>query len=566
MSKIAFMTLGCKVNQADTASMQMLFREAGYEVCDFNETADVYLVNTCVVTNAGQQKSRQMIRRAIRRNPAALVVVAGCYPQTAAEEVKTIQGVDLLIGTQDRAKVVTLVEAAAARKRQGVKRQREQEKGEDLFVGAGLSSCKDQVPPYKNKATKGQVCAKDGTPALVEANQKVALTINSAEGGYIETEIDDAVRPWAVHTCFEEMAGGNEEDKTRAYLKIQEGCNQYCSFCIIPYARGPLRSRSLSGIRSEVERLTAQGYEEVVLIGIHLGCYGKERTDGTTLYDAVEAALAVPELHRLRLGSLESVEVEERLLEMMAREPRLCPHLHLPLQSGCDKILRDMHRPYDTARFAALLSMIRGKVPGVAVTTDIIVGFPGETEEDFQATYEFARQCGFAKIHIFPYSMRKGTPAAARKDQIPESVKHQRAEKMAALDAALQQAYFEQNVGRKVQVLVEQVMTNQADSTTAVANAQERSAGSEFTAAGEASDRIAGGRKVLEPAQTAGNDAKERTADDKGQVQKKTVTRVEGLSENYIRVEFPGEAALCGKVVTVEITRAGLDKCEGRMV
>ncbi|MED9853333.1 MAG: tRNA (N(6)-L-threonylcarbamoyladenosine(37)-C(2))-methylthiotransferase MtaB, partial [Succiniclasticum sp.] len=531
MSKIAFMTLGCKVNQADTASMQMLFREAGYEVCDFNEIADVYLVNTCVVTNAGQQKSRQMIRRAIRRNPAALVVVAGCYPQTAAEEVKTIQGVDLLIGTQDRAKVVTLVEAAAARKR-----QREQEKGEDLFVGAGLSSCKDQVPPYKNKATKGQVYAKDGAPALVEANQKVALTINSAEGGYIETEIDDAVRPWAAHTRFEEMAGGNEEDKTRAYLKIQEGCNQYCSFCIIPYARGPLRSRSLSGIRSEVERLTAQGYEEVVLIGIHLGCYGKERTDGTTLYDAVEAALAVPELHRLRLGSLESVEVEERLLEMMAREPRLCPHLHLPLQSGCDKILRDMHRPYDTARFAALLSMIRSKVPDVAVTTDIIVGFPGETEEDFQATYEFARQCGFAKIHIFPYSMRKGTPAAARKDQIPESVKHQRAEKMAVLDAALQQAYFEQNVGRKVQVLVEQVVTNQADSTTAVANAQKRSVGSEFTAAGEASDRIAGGRKVLEPAQTAGNDAKERTADDKGQVQKKTVTRVEGLSENYIRV------------------------------
>ena len=180
MSKIAFMTLGCKVNQADTASMQMLFREAGYEVCDFNETADVYLVNTCVVTNAGQQKSRQMIRRAIRRNPAALVVVAGCYPQTAAEEVKTIQGVDLLIGTQDRAKVVTLVEAAAARKQ-----QREQEKGEHLFVGAGLSSCKDQVPPYKNKATKGQVYAKDGAPVLVEANQKVALTINSAEGGYI---------------------------------------------------------------------------------------------------------------------------------------------------------------------------------------------------------------------------------------------------------------------------------------------------------------------------------------------------------------------------------------------
>lgn len=489
MSKIAFMTLGCKVNQADTASMQMLFCEAGYEICDFNEAADVYLVNTCVVTNAGQQKSRQMIRRAIRRNPEALVVVAGCYPQTAAEEVKAIQGVDLLLGTQDRAKVVALVEGAVARKRQSTK-------------------------------------------------------LRGVQG-------ENEVRPWEAQTCFEEMAGGNEEDKTRAYLKIQEGCNQYCSFCIIPYARGPLRSRSLSSIRSEVERLTAQGYEEVVLLGIHLGCYGKERTDGTTLYDAVAAALSVPELHRLRLGSLESVEVEERLVDLMAREPRLCPHLHLPLQSGCDKILRDMHRPYDTARFASLLKMIRHKVPNVAVTTDIIVGFPGETEEDFKATYAFARQCGFAKIHIFPYSMRKRTPAAARKDQIPESVKHRRAETMAALDATLQQAYFEQNVGRKVQVLVEQVVGGTHRSSGVLVE--------QTTAVTALTDCLT--EATVEENHSSGTVPESVTEENRS-----SGTVVEGLSENYIRVEFPGEAALCGKVVTVEITRAGLDKCEGRMV
>ena len=345
MKKIAFMTLGCKVNQADTASMQELFRQAGYTVCDFTEEADVYVVNTCVVTNTGQQKSRQMIRRAIRKENDALIVVTGCYPQTAAEEVKAIDGVDLIIGTQDRAKIVMLVEAALAKKR---------------------------------------------------------------------NQIDDEVRPWEQSVQFEEMSGGNEADKTRAYLKIQEGCNQYCSYCIIPYARGPIRSRSLQSIREEVQRLTEAGYKEIVLIGIHLGCYGKEMKDGTTLYDAVQAALSVPALQRLRLGSLESVEVEERLLDLMETDKRLCPHLHLPLQSGCDNVLTDMHRPYDTKKFKALLDQIRKRVPGIAVTTDVIVGFPGETEADFDVTCNFVKQCGFAKMHIFPYSKRKGTPAAAR--------------------------------------------------------------------------------------------------------------------------------------------------------
>lgn len=436
MEKIAFMTLGCKVNQADTASMQELFRQAGYTVCNFTEEADVYVVNTCVVTNTGQQKSRQMIRRAIRKENDALIVVTGCYPQTAAEEVKAIDGVDLIIGTQDRAKIVTLVEAALEKKR---------------------------------------------------------------------NQIDDEVRPWEQGVQFEEMSGGNEADKTRAYLKIQEGCNQYCSYCIIPYARGPIRSRSLQSIRKEVQCLTEAGYREIVLIGIHLGCYGKEMKDGTTLYDAVQAALSVPTLQRLRLGSLESVEAEERLLDLMGTDKRLCPHLHLPLQSGCDKILKDMHRPYDTKRFATLLEQIRIKVPGIAVTTDVIVGFPGETEADFDVTCNFVKQCGFAKMHIFPYSKRKGTPAAARQDQIPENVKKQRAEKLAEIDRGMQQAHFAQNVGTNHAVLVEQPVITE----------------------------------------------------------KKANGFVEGLTENYIRVELPGSAEICGKVVETKITEALIDKCRG---
>lgn len=344
MRRIAFYTLGCKVNQADTASMEAIFKASGYQVVGFNEDADVYLVNTCVVTNTGQRKSRQIINRAVRHNPLALTVVTGCYPQTAPEEVRAIDGVDVIIGNQERGRIVELVEEALTTK---------------------------------------------------------------------HDHILDNVQKMTVDTRFEELSVGTETNKTRAFLKIQEGCNQYCTYCIIPFARGPLRSRSLESIKEEISKLVAAGYKEVVLIGIHLGCYGKELAkEGVklSLYDAVQAALSVPGVERLRLGSLESVEVETRLLELMAKEPRLCHHLHLPLQSGCDKILKSMHRPYDTARFAELLKEIRSYVPDIAVTTDIIVGFPGETEEDFEETLAFAKSCGFAKMHIFPYSKRKGTP------------------------------------------------------------------------------------------------------------------------------------------------------------
>ena len=387
MAKIAFYTLGCKVNQADTASMENLFLRSGYQLVSFDGEADVYIINTCVVTNTGQRKSRQTIHRAIRKNPNALIVVTGCYPQTAAEEVKAIAGVDMIIGNQDRAQIVQLVEERLAHR---------------------------------------------------------------------QTDTLDAVHKLTASTAFEEMAAGDITDKTRAFLKIQEGCNQFCTYCIIPYARGPLRSRSLESIRTETQRLISAGFKEIVLIGIHLGCYGKENPDGPTLYDAVKTVLDVPGVQRLRLGSLESVEVEPRLLTLMQEDARFCRHLHLPLQSGCDKTLQAMHRPYTTAKFQTLLADIKTKVPDIAITTDVIVGFPGETEADFETTCKFAESCGFSKMHIFPFSARKGTPAEKFAGAVTEAVKKERADILGRIDETMHKAFLQAMVGQNAEVLFEQ--------------------------------------------------------------------------------------------------------------
>lgn len=387
MAKIAFYTLGCKVNQADTASMENLFLRSGHQLVSFDGEADVYIINTCVVTNTGQRKSRQTIHRAIRKNPNALIVVTGCYPQTAAEEVKAIAGVDMIIGNQDRAQIVQLVEERLAHR---------------------------------------------------------------------QTDTLDAVHKLTASTAFEEMAAGDITDKTRAFLKIQEGCNQFCTYCIIPYARGPLRSRSLESIRTETQRLISAGFKEIVLIGIHLGCYGKENHDGPTLYDAVKTVLDVPGVQRLRLGSLESVEVEPRLLTLMQEDARFCRHLHLPLQSGCDKTLQAMNRPYTTAKFKTLLADIKTRVPDIAITTDVIVGFPGETEADFETTCKFAESCGFSKMHIFPFSARKGTPAEKFAGAVTEAVKKERADILGRIDETMHKAFLQAMVGQNAEVLFEQ--------------------------------------------------------------------------------------------------------------
>ena len=334
--KAAFMTLGCKVNQFETETMEGLFRARGYDVVSFEETADVYVINTCSVTHLSDRKSRQLIRRAARMNPSACIAVTGCYAQVAPEEIRAIEGVRVVIGTKERARIVDYVEAS-------------------LRGGTG-----------------------------------VAGTI---------TDIMQA-------RVFEDIPLHSAPHRTRAFLKIEDGCQNFCTFCIIPYARGPVKSRALSALAREMNHLVEAGFHEVVLTGIHLGAYGIDLAERPTLADACRTALAEEKLRRLRLRSLESVELSADLLELMRTEPRFAAHLHLPLQAGSDNVLRAMNRHYDTTAFAQLIAEVRTAVPGVAISTDIIVGFPGETEEDFAAGMDFVRRMGFARMHVFPYSAR----------------------------------------------------------------------------------------------------------------------------------------------------------------
>ena len=392
---VAFLTLGCKVNQIETQSMSELFRRAGYEIKEFGEDADIYVINTCSVTAVGEKKSRQQIRRAHRMNPGAVIAVTGCYAQLAPEDIAAIEGVGLVVGTKDRQNIVTMAEEAAA----SYARER-------------------------------------------KATSKVG---NIRETHEFEELIVDVKGDIAPH------------QRTRAFIKIQEGCENFCTYCIIPYTRGPLRSRHLDSIRSEAKRLAEEGYREIVLTGIHLGAYGRDFKDGTTLADAVETILQEKSFARVRLSSLESVEVDERLLTMMKNEPRFAPHLHLPLQAGSDEILRRMNRHYNTAEFIDLTERLRKEVPSLALTTDIIVGFPGETEELFAETLKNAELIGFSKIHVFPYSVRPGTPAATMPNQVPELVKKERVHRLEAVGERTAAKFRQSSVGCVKEVLIETI-------------------------------------------------------------------------------------------------------------
>ena len=383
--KAAFMTLGCKVNQFETETMEGLFRARGYDVVPFEERADVYVINTCSVTHLSDRKSRQLIRRAVRTNPAACVAVTGCYAQVAPEEIRALDGVRVVIGTKERARIVDYVEAS------------------------------------------------------LRADTGVAGTI---------TDIMQA-------RVFEDIPLHALPHRTRAFLKIEDGCQNFCTFCIIPYARGPVKSRELSAVAREMRLLVDAGFHEVVLTGIHLGAYGIDLAERPTLADACRTALAEEGLQRLRLGSLESVELSADLLELMRTEPRFAAHLHLPLQAGSDAVLRAMNRHYTTEQFAQLVVEVRAAVPGVAISTDIIVGFPGETEEDFAAGMDFVRRMGFARMHVFPYSARRGTPAARRTDQVPPMVRKERAARMQALAEELAEGYHRSMLGSVAEVLFE---------------------------------------------------------------------------------------------------------------
>ncbi|MGE4271950.1 MAG: tRNA (N(6)-L-threonylcarbamoyladenosine(37)-C(2))-methylthiotransferase MtaB [Desulfitobacterium sp.] len=383
---VCFVTLGCKVNQTESEALGQLFRNNGYNVVPTTEKADVVVVNTCTVTNTGDAKSRQIIRRMVKAHPDAFVVVMGCYAQTAPGEILDIEGVDLVLGTQDRGKILEWID-------------------------------------------------------IVRREQQPKSSVHT---------IWDAKE-------FEELPLIEEESRTRATLKIQEGCNKFCTYCIIPYARGPVRSRIPENAVAEAEKLVAAGYKEIVLTGIHTGSYGEDLGDDWNLARLVKGIAKVEGLHRLRLSSIEPMEFTPELIEIIMSTPAVCPHLHIPLQCGSDDVLTRMKRPYTVSEFKELIHRLNGLLPGIAVTTDVIVGFPGETEENFQESIETVRSCGFSGAHIFPYSMRKGTPAAKYPDQLPNKVKEQRVKALMKVAKESQEEYIRKFLGQTVEVLVEWV-------------------------------------------------------------------------------------------------------------
>ena len=386
MKTVAFTTLGCRVNQYDTDAMKGLFIKAGYTPVGFDEEASIYVINTCSVTNMGEKKSRQLIRQAKRRNPEAFIVVTGCYAQLAPEVISAIDGVNLVIGTANRNKIVELVE--------------------------NIPSTEEQISIVRNVMEE---------------------------------------------STFEEMPlFGNEIEKCRAFMKIQEGCNNFCSFCIIPYTRGKLKSRKIEDIVEEAKRLVAYGYKEVVLTGIHLGNYGIELPERPTLGRVVRELLTIDGLERIRFGSIESVEVSEELIELMATNPRVCPNLHLPLQAGSDPVLKSMNRHYNLQQYKDLVKYLRSRIPNLSITTDIIAGFPGETDELFEETMRTVKEVGFTHIHAFPYSIREGTPAAKMEDQVPEAVKKTRVALLNQLGKEGFKAYANRFLNQPVKVLIEQ--------------------------------------------------------------------------------------------------------------
>lgn len=434
MAKVAAYTLGCKVNQYETDALLTIFRQAGYETVEFGQRADVYVINTCTVTNEGERKSRQIIRRATAKNPDAIVVVVGCFAQVAPEKALAIPGVDLVLGTRDRARIIDLIER--------VKKERHP-----------LSAVVD----------------------VMRAD------------------------------TFEELPMEGAHGRTRAHLKIQEGCSNFCSYCIIPYARGPVRSRPVESVVAEAKRLAEAGYKEIVLTGIHLGGYGSDLKPPSDLADIMEHLIVVPEIMRIRIGSVEITELTPRLIEILATSQKACRHLHIPLQSGDDEILKRMNRKYTTVDFLATLTELRSRIPDLAVTTDLIVGFPGETEEHFANALAFVEKARFARMHIFPYSPRAGTAAAKYPGQVSRAEKEERSHRMMELANRMAREFQQGFAGRTMEVLFEQ-------------------------------------------------EAKESPG------------MMEGLTDNYIRVIAKAGEEVKGKILPVRLTQVGKDGMLGEIV
>lgn len=385
MKKAALHNLGCKVNAYETEAMQHLLEEAGYEIVPFTQKADVYVINTCSVTNMADRKSRQMLHKAKKNNPDSIVVAAGCYVQTSEKEVLNDLSVDIVIGNDRKHDLVRLLEEYS------------------------LDSVNDTVD-----------------------------------------DINDGKHD------FEELFIDQTKEHTRAFIKVQDGCNQFCSYCIIPYARGRVRSRRFENVIAEVERLAANGFKEVVLTGIHLSSYGVDFEEATGLFELIQAVNAVKGIERIRLGSLEPKIVTEHFASELSKLDKICPHFHLSLQSGCDATLKRMNRKYTTKEYERGCELLRKYFVHPAITTDVIVGFPGETEEEFEQTKAYLEHIHFYEMHIFKYSKRKGTRAAVMPDQIDEQVKAARSEELIALGHAMSKEFRKFYIGKNEEALFEE--------------------------------------------------------------------------------------------------------------
>ncbi|WP_044023215.1 tRNA (N(6)-L-threonylcarbamoyladenosine(37)-C(2))-methylthiotransferase MtaB, partial [Bacillus sp. SG-1] len=436
MPTVAFHTLGCKVNHYETEAIWQLFKEQGYERLEYENTADVYVINTCTVTNTGDKKSRQVIRRAIRKNPDAVICVTGCYAQTSPAEIMAIPGVDIVVGTQDRRKMLEYIE-----------------------------QFKEERQP-----------------------------INGV-GNIMKNRV------------YEELQVPAFTDRTRASLKIQEGCNNFCTFCIIPWARGLMRSREPEEVIRQAQQLVDAGYKEIVLTGIHTGGYGEDMKDYNLAMLLRDLEEKVDGLKRIRISSIEASQLTDEVIEVIDNSKLVVRHLHIPLQSGSNTVLKRMRRKYTMEFFAERLEKLKKALPGLAVTSDVIVGFPGETEEEFKETYNFIKEHKFSELHVFPYSKRTGTPAARMTDQIDEEIKNERVHRLIELSNQLAKEYASQFEYEVLEVIPEEVYKEQPDSGLYV-----------------------------------------------------------GYTDNYLKVVFPATEDMVGKLVKVKLTKAGYPFNEGQFV
>lgn len=436
MSLVAFHTLGCKVNHYETEAIWQLFKNEGYERTDFEKAADVYVINTCTVTNTGDKKSRQVIRRAIRRNPDAVICVTGCYAQTSPAEIMAIPGVDVVVGTQDRTKMLQYIEQ------------------------------------YK------------------EERQPI-----NGVGNIMKNRV------------YEELDVPSFTDRTRASLKIQEGCNNFCTFCIIPWARGLMRSRDPQEVIRQAQQLVDAGYKEIVLTGIHTGGYGEDMKDYNLAALLRDLEAQVVGLKRLRISSIEASQLTDEVIDVIDRSKLVVRHLHIPLQSGSNTVLKRMRRKYTMEFFAERLELLKKALPDLAITSDVIVGFPGEAEEEFMETYNFVKEHQFSELHVFPYSMRTGTPAARMTDQIDENIKNERVHRLISLSDQLAKEYASRFENEVLEVIPEEKFKEDPESGL-----------------------------------------------------------YEGYTDNYLKVVFPADEDMVGKLVKVKITRPGYPHCEGKFV